>query len=119
MFCLRCGKETREGQVFCDDCLNVMEEYPIKPGTVIQLPTRQDKPPARRPARKQRSLPPEEQVPQLRRLIRRLAVAVSVLALLLCVTAAALARTYFHGNTDRNIGKNYTTTGPAPLVPIR
>ena len=48
MSCMRCGKETKEDQAFCDECLEEMERYPIKPGTPIQLPLRDDTPPVRR-----------------------------------------------------------------------
>ena len=48
MSCMRCGKETKEDQAFCDECLEEMEQYPIKPGTPIQLPLREDKPPVKR-----------------------------------------------------------------------
>ena len=38
MYCLRCGSETQEEKVFCDVCLEDMEQYPVKPGTVVTLP---------------------------------------------------------------------------------
>ena len=40
MYCMKCGKEVKENQVFCDACLVIMEKYPVKPGTHIQLPHR-------------------------------------------------------------------------------
>ncbi len=40
MSCMRCGKETDEGQVFCTECLEDAERHPIKPGTPVQLPKR-------------------------------------------------------------------------------
>ena len=40
MSCMRCGKETKESQVFCEECLADMERHPVKPGTPIQLPNR-------------------------------------------------------------------------------
>lgn len=36
MTCLKCGRETE--QTFCEECLRVMDKYPIKPGTIVQLP---------------------------------------------------------------------------------
>lgn len=38
MYCLRCGCETQEEKVFCAVCLETMEQYPVKPGTVVHLP---------------------------------------------------------------------------------
>lgn len=119
MLCLKCGKETRGEQVFCEDCLQAMQTNPVKPGTVVQLPVRKDKPPVRKAARKPRVLPPEEQIPQLRKLIRRLAIAVGVLSLLLCIAAAAAVHSYFREDANKNIGKNYTTVGTGPQVPAQ
>ena len=39
MNCMKCGREIALGQVFCKDCLADMAQYPIKPGTPVQLPT--------------------------------------------------------------------------------
>ena len=44
MYCLRCGKDTQEENVFCDNCLLLMEAYPVKPGTAIHLPERKKQP---------------------------------------------------------------------------
>ena len=38
MSCMKCGRDTQEGQVFCTACREVMAKYPVKPGIAIQLP---------------------------------------------------------------------------------
>ena len=48
MSCMRCGKDTEDMQVFCAECLADMERYPVKPGTPIQLPVREQKDAAKR-----------------------------------------------------------------------
>ena len=48
MSCMRCGREIDETQVFCAECLADMERHPVKPGTPIQLPTRNEKSAAKR-----------------------------------------------------------------------
>lgn len=40
MTCLRCGRKTDENQIFCQECLEVMEKQPVKPDTPIQIPNR-------------------------------------------------------------------------------
>ena len=40
MQCLRCGRETEEGQVFCFLCESVMVKHPGKPNTVVTIPER-------------------------------------------------------------------------------
>ena len=82
MNCLKCGRDTLAEQVFCQDCLIEMEKYPVKPGTVIQLPQHKDAPSPRRT--KRRNLSAEEHIRQLQRRIRILAVLLflSMLAIL-------------------------------------
>ena len=41
MECLKCGAQIENIAVFCEDCLQSMDAYPIKPGTVIQLHRRE------------------------------------------------------------------------------
>ena len=40
MNCMKCGVEIPEQQVFCDHCLQIMEQYPVKPDAHIHLPKR-------------------------------------------------------------------------------
>ena len=40
MNCLKCGKKTGKTEAFCQECMEVMERYPVKPGTVAQIPNR-------------------------------------------------------------------------------
>ncbi len=82
MLCMKCGREISESQVFCAECLAEMEQYPIKPGTPVNLPNR-----AAAPAIRRRRFRPHrreaEQIVSLRR-------AVIVLSVLLVVLLAAL-----------------------------
>lgn len=109
MRCLKCGKQAAEKQVFCPDCLRVMEEYPVKPGTAIQLPLRNDSAPAKKTRRRQQTLTPEERTARLRFQVRRLTAAAAVLALLVCLLTAALAHTLLHREQGEPVGRNYTT----------
>ena len=54
MYCLRCGKETADNKVFCKSCLSSMDDYPVKPGQPIVLPSR----PAPLPVKKSRRAKP-------------------------------------------------------------
>lgn len=113
MPCTKCGRETAENAVFCDKCLDVMRRYPVKPGTVIQLPQRKPAP-QKKSAFRKKLLPPEEQVVRQRRIIKWLAVALASTVLLLCLSVALL----FHLSQQREakvtIGQNYNTQSPAP-----
>lgn len=52
MFCMKCGKEIPEEQVFCEECLADMALHPVKPGTPVLLPVRPAQANAKRGARK-------------------------------------------------------------------
>ena len=71
MYCLRCGNETTNEEVFCEKCLNIMEQYPVKPGTPIKIPYRSTTATVKKQARK-KGLTPEEQIIRLKVHLRTL-----------------------------------------------
>ena len=107
MQCMKCGREIGDEQVFCDNCLAIMEKYPIKPSTHIHLPKREL--PAVKVSRK-KVLSPEEQVVSLRSTIRRLWVIVCVLLIALgCVTWMYFSHDHNEPEVQEPpIGQNFT-----------
>ncbi len=107
MNCMKCGRELSGDGVFCPDCLAEMEKYPVKPGTVVQIPSRPAVSPARKPVK--RTLSPEEQVRALNRRIRRLWGALIFSGL---VTLAAIGLAIY-GLQDEELhflpGQNYSS----------
>ena len=107
MFCMKCGRELEAEQVFCNDCLLDMEKYPVKPGTTVQLPRRREVPASKKPVFRRKVLPLEDQVKQLRKLVRILII------LLVLVTLIASALTYpavTHLMEDHyETGQNYSS----------
>ena len=89
MYCLKCGKDTKGSQVFCESCLQVMDQHPVKPGTAINLPRRQAQSTVKKP--RKRALPLEEQLALLKRRNRRLALWLTLAFLLLALALGALA----------------------------
>lgn len=83
MYCLKCGSETLEEKIFCEECLVKAQMYPVKPGTPIQLPKPETFAPRKAPSAK-RPVSAEEQVEELKKSNRRL-------KLLLLLTTVALA----------------------------
>ena len=90
MQCLKCGRKIQDGQVFCEGCLEVMQNYPVKPGTVVLLPSHREKQEEKKKTGKNRPLTPVEQNMLLRAAIRRLRKVAVILFLLLCTVSAAL-----------------------------
>ena len=42
MNCMKCGRETKEDAVFCEDCLDHMNRHPVPPNTLVYVPTEKD-----------------------------------------------------------------------------
>lgn len=110
MACLKCGRDTAEGQVFCSDCLAQMERYPVQPGTIIQIPTRRASAAQRRSA-KRRRLSPEEQVKLLRSRLRVLTVLFLVVLLVAVGSSALVVREVLRQRLPT--GQNYSSSNLA------
>ena len=81
--CMKCGRELKAGEVFCETCRDEMEKYPVKPGVVVLLPhrtTNAPKPPKRH---RHHQISIEEQLVKLKKWVSGLWV-----ALILTLTAA-------------------------------
>lgn len=114
MQCLKCGKKTADRQVFCDECLSVMQDYPVKPGIPVHLPKREPRT-AEKKSPVQRDPTPEEQLGNLRTTMRWLLGVIAILSILLLATAGMLIHTLEQSSvrpdSDKSdIGRNYTTT---------
>ena len=112
MWCLKCGKDTKNEQVFCPQCLAGMEAYPVKPDVHIQLPNHAARDAAKKNAKKKRAPSLEEQIENLRIRNRRLLLIILVLVLLLGVAAYALIPGTETPDIVENWGKNYTVETP-------
>ena len=89
MQCMKCGRKIKDNQVFCEECLNIMDTYPVKPGTPIQLPTPSKTSLPTKPNRR-KSLKPEEQIQRQKLTIRRLTLALILAILAFLVALAAI-----------------------------
>ena len=110
MYCMKCGKETQDNQVFCERCLQVMDAYPVKPDAAINLPNRNVAPAAKKPAHRKRALKPEEQIAQLKKVNRRLRIIGLVLAVLLGISIGAIVYHMMQPEEDPtpDTRRNYT-----------
>ena len=109
MNCMKCGVEIPENQVFCEHCLSVMEEYPVKSDSHIHLPKREE--PAalpKRPTKKKRTPTAEEQISALRMKVLRLRLVAVILAFLLCVSCAFFGLKLHEAYVKPETGRNYT-----------
>ncbi len=107
MYCLRCGKDTTDKQVFCNSCLESMDKYPIKPGTSVQLPKRKAPIPVKKSFRRPKATTAEELVVHMRKAIRFLAVLLTLSLLLLSIAGGLLIH-YWQDAPEAPTGQNYT-----------
>ena len=107
MSCMKCGKDTADGQAFCARCLEVMESYPVKPDVHIQLPawTTRESPKKQtrknRPARKRQAASLRKQIAWMWALI---------ILLILALAASLGKEAVLPGSKPP--GQNYTYTEP-------
>jgi hypothetical protein len=85
-----------------------MEQYPVKPGTVVHIPRRRSLPDAAAKADFEESRL-SEQLTQQRGLIRWLTSIIAGLSILLVITAVLLLHTLTPEQQAPVIGRNYTT----------
>ena len=111
MLCLKCGKNTEGAQVFCPNCLDGMEKYPVKPDVHIQLPSRPAATAQKKQSRKRRMLNADEQILYLRSKVRQQRALMAVLIIALLITIGTLFMTVSQ-KEEPDIGKNYTYTEP-------
>ena len=106
MNCMKCGRETENNRVFCQNCLLEMEKYPILPGSVVLLPRRRESSVIKKTS-KRHVLTAEEQIASLRKWVITLIIIVGV-----CAAAIALMiKPTLHYVLDEHveIGQNYSS----------
>ena len=110
MTCMKCGVEIPDNQVFCEHCLSVMDQYPVKPGAHIHLPKRAvDSEFPKKAAKKKRAPTAEEQISTLRLKVLRLRLVAVILAFVICVVGGLLVLELYEDFTDVPVtGRNYT-----------
>ena len=110
MNCVKCGRETTEDRVFCDVCQREMEDYPVKPGTAVLIPKRDQDALAKKAKVKKRPIRSlSEQVLHLKKTVLRLRILVAAL-LLICGMLCLLIDRLWDGVDIQPVpGQNYQT----------
>lgn len=116
MNCVKCGREIPEDQVFCENCLTEMENYPVKPGTAVHIPTRPAEELPKKSVKKKRILTAEELLLRTRKKLRRTRI-FAVILLLICGTLSFLmAQAVLELDFQRLLGQNYRTENGKPAA---
>ena len=114
MNCLKCGRDIEEGQLFCGSCLEVMQKYPVKANTAVQLPHRDEVPGGKKPSAKRRQAPTaEEKLQTAKRFLRRILVLWLITLGLLSASLYPAVR-FLLGDSIKLPGQNYSTISTLP-----
>ncbi|MBE6983068.1 MAG: hypothetical protein E7435_02125 [Ruminococcaceae bacterium] len=99
MSCLNCNKDTVGTAVFCDECLQAMEAYPVEKGTPAIIPV-QPSPISQKKQTHELFGSLEENLSITRRAARRLAGALAIMSLLLLLLSITLIYICVYGVPD-------------------
>jgi len=106
--CMKCGRDIEEGQVFCSNCLEEMQKYPVKPNTAVQLPHREAASPKKAAAKRRQPPTTEEKLQTSRKFLRRILV-LWLITLALLIASLYPAVRFLLGDSLRLPGQNYST----------
>lgn len=110
MNCMKCGRETEEDQVFCRACLDDMDAHPVKPGTVVLIPSRNEEEEPRKNAHRKKLLPTlSEQNARLKKKLLWTRIVLAALLILFGLLCFAVGRVAIEWDTGRAMGQNYST----------
>lgn len=116
MYCMKCGKEIPEKQAFCDSCLAVMEQFPVKPGTPVLLPNRPAPAPLKRSAARKKILSTEDRLSRAKKAIQWLSIILAVTLFAFFLSVTLLIDSFRSDTPDREIGQNYSTAGASKNI---
>ena len=106
---MKCGREIPEG-AFCEECLAVMEKYPVKSNTVVQIPNRDLAIQSRKP-RRRKELTEKEKLIRYEHRVQVLTWINGILAVLLA-GALVLCLLEYRKTLGPPTGQNYSTVTP-------
>jgi len=108
MQCIKCGRDLKDSDTFCENCQEIMVRYPVKPGTVIVLPKHREPGFSRRSQTRRKPLSPQAKARKQRRR-RIIGIVLVILGLLLSFAAGYLTAWYTPRENKLLPGQNYST----------
>ena len=109
MNCIKCGVTIADSQVFCPQCLEVMEKYPVKPNVQVTIPVRPPTPTTRKRSRRFKGSIHDEQMRRMRIKLRITQFFLIFVLLAFTVLAGILLKFISDSDIMPNPGQNYST----------
>ena len=108
--CMKCGREIKSDAVFCQQCLDHMEKYPISEHTLVYVPTEKDRVASvKKNTVAHPVVSPEDQVKRLHRKVEVLRLLVILFMAASLFFGILSVETLHELKLTNLIGKNYTT----------
>ena len=107
--CMKCGRETKDDAVFCEECLEHMARHPVPPNTLVYVPTEKDRTTAKKHTVNHSVVSEEDQIKKLSRRVHGLNLLVALLLGLVIFLGLFSVDSLRQINMTNLIGKNYTT----------
>lgn len=117
MNCMKCGREIALGQAFCKECLEDMQQYPVRPDTPVQIPAPPSVNPNRRNTHIRKAKKPEEQLARLRRFVRFQTVILIFMVLFMIAAGIYLYPKLYPSEPPLRPGENYSTPNETATTP--
>lgn len=106
--CMKCGREMKEDAVFCEECLEHMERYPVPEHTLVYVPSEKDRAATKKHTTTHTVVSAEEQAKRFKREADMLRLLVILFALLSMFLGVVSMETLNELKLTGLIGKNYT-----------
>ena len=108
VYCMKCGRETKEDAVFCEECLDYMDRHPVPPNTLVYVPSEKDRAAVKKQSTAHPVASTDEQIKRLNQKVHALGL-LFALALGMAVFFGLLSVDALHDlNVSNFMGKNYT-----------
>ena len=107
--CMKCGRETKEDAVFCEDCLEHMDRYPVPPNTLVYVPSEKDRMVTKKHTVSHPVVNQDDQIKRLNRRVHGLGLLVALMLGLVIFLGLLSVDSLRQINMTNLIGKNYTT----------
>ncbi len=111
--CIKCGKELTAVGMFCDECKQFMEAYPVPTNATVILPQRSE---VKKTLVKKKAVSDQEKIKRLHKAVLWLSAALLVVTVLFAITWSRLSRLQDQPqpSATETKGQNYSTQQTTP-----
>ena len=109
MNCMKCGRGLEAGEAFCPVCQERMKQRPVKPGTAVILPHRDDPRNTKKQQPRKRMIPADVQVSRLKKHNLRLAYLLIVCIVIIAMLSVLSGHVAKQLGIQKLLGQNYST----------